>query len=198
MPNIALWNDVKNRIHERLLSSEWHADQLCQLVKINAAADIWRTWYVDLGDLLGDHSITAVTYKLLQTWGITLDELENAACLNDTRTYTVRNMGEIVGIMMTPPASEDAAMYVVSNEACFFGAVGVLDKHMQAKLAAIFPAGCFILPSSVHECIAVSGKMDADELARMVFQINRAEVEERDRLSDHVFQIDDGRLIVAA
>ena len=63
MPNIALWNDVKGRIHERLLSSEWHADQLCQLIKVNAAADIWRTWYVDLSDLLGSHSIVAVTYK---------------------------------------------------------------------------------------------------------------------------------------
>ena len=198
MINITSWKDVKDKIHERLLSSEWHADQLCRLVKENAVADVWRTWYVDLGNLLGGHSITAVTYNLLQTWGITLDELKNTARINDVGTFTVRNMGEIVGIMAAPPVFSTADMYIVSNAACFFGAAGVLDKHMQKKLAAIFSSDYFILPSSVHECIAISGEMDADELARMVFQINRAEVEEQDRLSDHVFQIDNGRLVVAA
>lgn len=55
MPNIALWNDVKNRIHERLLSSEWHADQLCQLVKINAASvfDVSSTYSPEGKELPG-------------------------------------------------------------------------------------------------------------------------------------------------
>lgn len=198
MINITSWKDVKDKIHERLLSSEWHADQLCRLVKINAAADIWRTWYVDLSDLLGSHSIVAVTYKLFQIWGVSLDEIENAARLNDAGTYTVHSMGEIVGIVAAPPESDPADMFIVSNAACFFGAAGVLDKHMQEKFAAIFPSGYFILPSSVHECIVVSSEMDAEELACMVFQVNRAEVGEQDRLSDHVFKIDDGRLVVAA
>ena len=191
------WKNVKDKIHERLLSSEWHAGELRQLVKKNAVADIWRTWYADFGDLLGMQCIVSITYKHLKIWGVTPDDLEEAARANDAGNYKVCYMGEIAGLMAAPPES-NAAVYSVSNEGGFFGAAAVMKKDVQAELAGLFPSGYYILPVTVGECIAVSGEMDADELARMVFQISRADLQDEDRLSDHVFRIENGDLVVVA
>ena len=68
----------------------------------------------------------------------------------------------------------------------------------QAELAGLFPSGYYILPVTVGECAAVSDEMDADELARMMFQISRADLQDEDRLSDHVFRIENGTLVVVA
>lgn len=202
MIDMMKWECVKNKIHERLLSSEWQVEKLNNLVKVGVSADVWRTWYVDLGDLLGNHSITAVTYALMQAWGVTIDDIESAARENDTGKYTIRNLGAIISDMIgTPAHNEDEdgiAMYVISNVDNHYGAAGTLDAGVQRELSEIFPDGYYILPSSVHECIAVSSEMAPDELVDMVRTINRSEVAEQERLSDHVFQIENGKLAVVA
>lgn len=200
MIDMMKWECVKNKIHERLLSSEWHAQQLNHMVKVGVSADIWRTWYVDLGDLLGSHSITAVTYALMQEWGVTMDDIESASRENDTGKYTIRNLGAIISDMIGAPAPDEdgIAMYVISNVDNRYGAAGTLDAGIQRKLSEIFPDGYYILPSSVHECIAVSSEMAPDELVSMVRTINRSEVAEQERLSDHVFRIENGKLAAVA
>ena len=57
---------------------------------------------------------------------------------------------------------------------------------------------CYILPSSIHEVLIVPSDMDVNTLAHMVHDINRAEVAEQDRLSDHVFRLSKGVISVAA
>ena len=197
MADAAAWENARGKIHERLLSSEWHAEELRQLVKKNAAADIWRTWYVSTGDLSDMQCIVSITYKHLKMWGVTPDDLERAARANDAGNYKVCCMGEIAGLMAAPPES-NAAVYSVSNEDGFFGAATVMNKDAQAELARLFPSGYYILPVTVGECIAVSDEMDADELARMVFQISRTDIQDEDRLSDHIFRIENGTLVVVA
>ena len=135
------FDSIRDRIHQRLLSSEWHAEKLKNLVKVNVVADIWLTWYVDLSDLFGKQSISAVIYAMLKKWGVTLNELKNAAQINDAGSYKIESIGEIVGLMMDTPSPDLAQMYILSNDACYFGSAGVLDQDMQAKLDEIFPAG---------------------------------------------------------
>ena len=103
-------------------------------------------------------------------------------------------MSEILGFADTSTSQ----MYVVSKADGMFGASAVLDNAVQSQLQDIFPEGFYILPSSVHEVLAVSADTASpDELAFMVRSINRDQVAEVDRLSDHVFTVDCGRLAVA-
>lgn len=107
-------------------------------------------------------------------------------------------MSEVLqAYLETPPWDESPAMYVVSNKGSYFGASAVLDAGIQKKLSRVFPDGCYILPSSIHECLAVPSDMDPHMLAHMVHDINRSEVAEADRLSDHVFRLENSTLAVA-
>ena len=56
-----------------------------------------------------------------------------------------------------------------------------------------------ILPSSVHECIAVPYEDESDlyEYQKMVKEVNDTCVSEEERLTDSVYIIDDGKLELA-
>lgn len=70
-----------------------------------------------------------------------------------------------------------------------FGAIALVYKGLTDKIYDLF-GNCFILPSSVHECILVNDSFDADELKQMVIQANRTVVDAQDVLSNSVFKID--------
>ena len=54
----------------------------------------------------------------------------------------------------------------------------------------------YILPSSVHECIAIKAVNDnTKELCEMVRMINHDVVNPLEWLSDHIYKFDDGELI---
>ena len=186
------WTEAKHLIHERLISSE-QSNKYNLLVKVGIAPDVYRTWYIE------KHGhMVAVTYPMLQQWtvqnDISIPDLEAAAAQNDSESFFVRKMSEILGFADTSTSQ----MYVVSKADGMFGASAVLDNAVQSQLQDIFPEGFYILPSSVHEVLAVSADTASpDELAFMVRSINREQVAEVDRLSDHVFTVDCGRLAVA-
>ncbi len=187
------FSSIKHLIHERLISTE-QSYQYSLLVKVGVAADVWRTWYIELPDRM-----VAVTYPILQQWtqqeDISIPDLEAAAAENDGNEYTIRSMSDVLGFLHDPELPE---MYVVSKESGPFGAIAVLNSAVQHKLHDIFPRGYYVLPSSVHEILAVATDMaDADQLAYMVRSINRDQVSIEDRLSDHVFTVDHGCLAVA-
>lgn len=61
--------------------------------------------------------------------------------------------------------------------------------------------GYYILPSSIHEVIAIPGDLgdscDTIALKKIVHEVNTTQVEPPDFLSDHVYKIIDGKVAVA-
>ena len=188
---IEKFENLRHLVHARLLSSEYH--DLKNVVKEHVAADVWKTYCITDGNTASN-----ITYSLLRHWHLTIEDLSVAAAENESGTQTVMKMSEVLqAYLETPPWDESPAMYVVSNKGSYFGASAVLDPGIQQKLSEVFPDGCYILPSSIHDCLAVSSDMDPHMLAHMVHDINRAEVREPDRLSDHVFRLENSTLAVA-
>jgi len=78
-------------------------------------------------------------------------------------------------------------MWVITNAHKTFGAATIcypdaLD-NIENKLGEFY-----ILPSSVHECIAVPAEgADVEMLKAMVYDINRSQVSEDEWLSNHVY-----------
>lgn len=71
------------------------------------------------------------------------------------------------------------------------GAASIFYDEALAGLAEQVGTDLFILPSSVHECIAVSTEMGTPEmLAEMVQEVNGTQVSEEEQLSDHVYLFD--------
>lgn len=97
------------------------------------------------------------------------------------------------------PEDEGAPkMYVITNEYCAWGASSVLDKELLTDLQSVLGDTFFILPSSVHELIAMPMNKDHMiwELRELVKSVNSGQVAEQDKLSDNVY-IYDGEFKVA-
>ena len=145
-------------------------------------------------------------------------ELFELAKVNTKEMFpvTVQNMNEIIAEMLfgnSPIASDmradfeatvaeipqERAMYVISNKARVFGASSLLYEDKLFELANKLNSNLYILPSSVHECIAISDESGpAEEFAQMVYQINMEEVDLSERLSNTVYLYDkDSREITA-
>ena len=85
----------------------------------------------------------------------------------------------------------ERTMWVISNERGTCGAASMLYEDKLHRLAESVGTDLYILPSSVHEVIAVSAEMGGpEELARMVAEINMDQVELGERLSNQVYRYD--------
>ena len=147
--------------------------------------------------------------------GMTEEQLFKCAVENTRRILppTVKSMNEViremfisdgmpleVADMMIGEIPEDKMMWVISNERGINGAGSMLYEDNLHKLAMKLETDLYILPSSVHECIAVSTDMgDPYELAEMVNEINMGQVALEDRLSNQVYHYDkDARRLTLA
>ena len=82
-------------------------------------------------------------------------------------------------------------MWVITNNVGNNGAVSMLYENELHELAENMESDLYILPSSVHEVIAVSTDMgNPEELAQMVAEINMQEVSLSERLSNQVYHYD--------
>lgn len=83
-------------------------------------------------------------------------------------------------------------MIVLANQSLFFGAAMLLNISVLKKLADQLDSNLYLLPSSVHEIIAVRSdpNTDVSYLTEMVNEANNYVVEPEDYLSDHVYYFD--------
>ena len=71
------------------------------------------------------------------------------------------------------------------------GAASMLFENELHELAENLGSDLYILPSSVHEVLAVSAASESpEELAEMVVQVNKEEVSLDERLSNQVYHYD--------
>lgn len=86
---------------------------------------------------------------------------------------------------------EDMGLYMVTNDMCVNGATYMVYDDVLYEVAGKLHDDLYILPSSIHEFLAVPSSMGSpEELAAMVKDINSGVVREEDRLSNQVFFYD--------
>lgn len=143
---------------------------------------------------------------LAKQLGFSEEELFKLAVENTRRIFppTVKNMNEVIRDMflkdgMPPEIAEmmvgeippENSMYVISNNRGINGAISMLYEDQLHDLAENLETDLYIMPSSIHEVIAVSSNMgDPNELAQMVAEINMDQVSLDERLSNQVYHYD--------
>ena len=158
---------------------------------------------------------SAIRNNLAEQLGMNEEQLFKCAVENTRRIFppTVKSMNDViremfisdgmpaeVADMMIGEMPEDKMMWVISNDRGINGAGSMLYEDNLHKLAMKLETDLYILPSSVHECIAVSTNVgDSYELAEMVSEINMRQVALEDRLSNQVYHYDkDARRLTLA
>ena len=152
-------------------------------------------------------SSSVITNEFAEQLGLSVDELFQLAATNTKEIFPIRittmeevmrelfakdGMPEEVIDMMVPEMPEDNKMYIITNECGINGAGSILYEKELGELADKIGSDLYILPSSIHEVIAVpAGPVkDPMELADMVQQINMSQVALEDRLSNQVYMYD--------
>lgn len=105
--------------------------------------------------------------------------------------FVADGMPEELADLMIGEQEPESIMWVISNERKIDGAASMLYEDKLHKLAESVGTDLYILPSSVHEVIAVSVEMgEPEELAQMVSEINMDQVDISERLSNQVYHYD--------
>lgn len=85
----------------------------------------------------------------------------------------------------------ESEMYVITNNIRRCGAASILYEEELYKLSEQLETDLYVLPSSIHETIAISADFGTpEELTRMVQEVNSEELEPEDKLSDNVYHYD--------
>ena len=145
-----------------------------------------------------------VDNDLAKKEGLTENDLYNAANKNTKELFPVlvKNMNKFISEIMFGDSElsgemeeefkevmmetqDERSMYVITNESKLFGAASMLYEETLYELAEKIGSDLYILPSSIHEVIAVSADFGSpDEWAEMVYEINMDQVDINDRLSN--------------
>ncbi|MCR5339130.1 MAG: DUF5688 family protein [Lachnospiraceae bacterium] len=158
-------------------------------------AIIYKVYLGEEGENVGT---VTVKDSHMKVWGLTEEELYEHAMKNSKELMPVdvqdigtvlSEMGFEVGI---PVMSEAPALYVISNKQRCNGAAGILYSDCLEQLSDKLGSDLYILPSSVHETLALSadGGRDVEMLAQMVREVNATQVSQQEQLSDHVYRYD--------
>lgn len=142
----------------------------------------------------------AVTEKLMESWGITKEQLHKDAvqaessrdpvCFYDMEDLLFGDSGhpdnlfqrtEPLNIGFTP-------MYVLTNQNKTNGAGVLVQDGVLEKIGGLIGSDFYVLPSSIHEVLIVpdNGNMQPAELEDMVREVNATQVAPEDLLSDKV------------
>lgn len=157
---------------------------------------------MDMGGSASDGigTITIRNEHLPIIGSLTIEELYEAAKVNLKKSATVKTMEDVMKEIMTkdgmpeeminlmfgmPPEQQ---MYIVSNDNTIFGAVNMFDTDLLDTVVETVNSNLYILPSSIHEVIAVSENLGTpDSLAEMVREVNGTQVALEEQLSDNVY-----------
>lgn len=151
-------------------------------------------------------SSVVINNHVAESLGMGEEELFKAAAENTRRILppVVQSMNEVMRDMfvadgmpkeladlMVGEQEPEMTMWVISNERKIEGAASMLYEDKLHSLAEKVGTDLYILPSSIHEVIAVSVEMgEPEELAQMVSEINMDQVDLSERLSNQVYHYD--------
>lgn len=131
----------------------------------------------------------------LDMWGITAEEL-----YEDAKKYEIENKKPVIkrledvvmelqfgmpadNLLVNPKElNKEMEMLVLTNELCNEGASMIANDEIMEKTAKLMGGSFYIIPSSIHECLAVKG-IPTDKLNNMIKDVNDNEVEPGERLS---------------
>ena len=142
---------------------------------------------------VGEMSVV-VTDSLLKNTEINREELREAARKNLEEHTVIRGMQEMLEEMLgmdedIRPAVPET-IYVATNDKRLHGAaVMLLDNLLESFCKEHGFEEVLIIPSSIHEVLLVDSKtLSEEEINGMIRQVNREQVDEWERLSDHAYK----------
>lgn len=178
---------IKEHLYYRLVNKDRNEELLQEVphcLYLDLAVVYYWVVYED-GKQLGS---IMMTYGQMERISLTEEELLESAIVNTPRLFPaiIKGMDEVVGKLM--PKKVEFPMLVLSNEIGINGASCLMYPDVAEKVEEKLQGSFYVLPSSVHEVIAIPGNSaKTGHLCEMVYCINRTQLPEEDILSDNIY-----------
>lgn len=189
------WNSIKDKVYPILVSQEAN-DQFLDHHVYTPFLDLAVIYEVRVREDENGIASSKVTYSMLNIYGISKSELHQQALENMKKDgYSMGDlMYQMLGFFGDGADDEEenleleaGKMYILSNKSKRHGAACLLyEDFLKEKFGN---RTAFIIPSSIHETLfipAVDG-MSAEDLNKMICQVNEAELKACERLSNHCY-----------
>ena len=166
--------------------------------------DMLILYYIEIEELSDEDGFASLIlkYEMLKQAGITLQELEEHAAENLKDGCLIVSMGNLMSKLMgenweDEDTEEAMPMWVMTNARRMQGAAAILSTEILEGVSRKFDSGTFIIiPSSVHECIAVPEEpVNITELRKTICEVNRT-LKIDDVLTDSVYLYKDGEVTI--
>ena len=190
-------NACKHKLAARLVNATWyHArnDSLrgddSEMIHDEVADDLMVVYSYRLDEL----GPVLISKGLVKQAGVKEADVKKTAMENSLENEPTKiiTMAEIFGV------SEDMLgqpqQIVISNNSNYCGAIKILNKEVQEELAKRLGNDYMLIPSSIHEWIAIPN-IDVKAATEMIRCVNSDEVDVNEQLSDHPYTIKNGKLV---
>ena len=176
----------------QLINREKNKERLCDMPH-RKFLDLAVVYRVIVGESRTGMSGFMVKSVMCEAYGISEEELEYAAMRNtEQRGFEVREMASFIEVFLGVSEEKDepeCPMYVLTSKCKINGATVMLYSGYFSGLAEGIGSDLYVLPSSIHEVIAVPvGKMEPRELRAIVRKVNSSEVMAEEVLSENVYR----------
>lgn len=196
---ITKFESVRNNLRIKMVNTKKNEEMLKD-VPHKEILDLSAIYQISV--LMNDDSVGTVTISnpIFANYGITVDELHEAAIENmkNSEPAQIKSMFQTMAELMREEigelpldmfGDEEEKMLVITNKSKVCGASVILQKETLQKIADIFKQDYYILPSSIHELLAVKtdGNGDVSVLRDMVKEVNDTQVAQEELLSYNVY-----------
>ncbi len=187
------FENVKDLIVYDMVNKEKNKKLLENVEHVDVLGDLALVFKVQLDK--GENGIGTITIRNehSKTWGVSTEEIFEAAKENTPkiRPVLVKTMADTLAELTGMPAEmfeAEGNMHVISNVDRINGAAVIMYKDVLKELADKLESDLMILPSSIHECLALPAKTITENQANdMICQVNETELAAEDYLSNHAY-----------
>lgn len=196
--NVEKWIDRKfilDHVEYRLVNAERNAEKLKDIPKKKIAdlVAIYRVVASAGEDGMMSYVLTKV---ILDRSGISFEELDEAAKKNTEKSgFSVRTMSEVMCELMGVNVGQEIEepdgpqMYILTNARKLHGANIMLYKEYLEIAAEKMNGDFYIIPSSIHELIAVPvSAQGLEQLREMVKEVNDNQLTPEEILGYEVYR----------
>lgn len=193
---------IEENLFIQLINTEQNRDLLKTMPhrEFNDLSIIYAWLICD--DKTGSLFTSRISNEMAELLGFSEDELYEMAKENTKRILptVIKPMSVVIEELMGDTMSDDlresmeedpTPLYVISNSMRNYGASAILFEEGLQDLAEKYGEDFYIIPSSIHECIALpKSRMELGEVSKMVYEVNMTALDVRERLSNEVYQYD--------
>ncbi|MCI5569567.1 MAG: DUF5688 family protein [Lachnospiraceae bacterium] len=149
-------------------------------------------YYLRIGIAEDEFLMMPIKKDYMRKWNADLEDIRKAAWENtfkDNEPEIIR-LDELLKEVGGVSYDKECCVYVITNRNRNFGALCILYPDLLKKTADELDGDIFILPSSVHECLAIKAGdgLEASSLRKLVTEINRTELKPEEVLSNSVYR----------